>query len=95
MSLADSLKGFVEPPQPSAPRNAGEAKAATRPTGTNKKKREMGKHRDPAFGKLTVYVRETTRKDVAIKLLQEGKGRELSELVEQLLSDWTAKRLNG
>jgi hypothetical protein len=94
MSLAKSLGGFVPQPQPSAPQNAGEAKAAKRTTAP-KEKREMGKWRDPEFGKLTVYVRETTRKDVAIKLLQEGKGRELSELVEQLLNDWTAKRLDG
>jgi hypothetical protein len=93
MSLADSLKGFVETAKPSAPQNAGEAKAAKHPPVITEK-RAIGKHRDPDYGKLTVYVRETTRKDVAIKLLQEGQGRELSELVEQLLNDWTSRRPN-
>ena len=96
-SLAKSLGGYTAPeapaeqpatpPKPSAPHNAGEAKAA-KPN----KERAMGKSRNPDFQKLTVYIREKTRKAVAIQLLQEGQGREVSELVEDLLDGWTTKR---
>lgn len=50
--------------------------------------RKTGKSADPAFTKLTAYIRKDTHQAVKIRLLQEGQGREFSEIVQQLLEDW-------
>jgi hypothetical protein len=54
--------------------------------------RPSGKRSDPDFVQTTAYVRGDTYRDVRIALLQEGEGREYSELVEELLSEWLKKR---
>jgi hypothetical protein len=50
--------------------------------------RPKAKRSDPAFLGFTTYIRRDTHTKVKIALLQEGKGRELSELVEELLGKW-------
>ena len=50
--------------------------------------RPKAKRSDPAFIGFTTYIRKDTHLSVKIALLQEGKGREMSELVEELLSGW-------
>lgn len=54
----------------------------------NKRGRPPAKRSDPDFVGLTTYVRRDTHTRAKIALLQEGKSRELSELVEDLISDW-------
>ncbi len=51
--------------------------------------RPKAKRSDPDFLGFTTYIRRDTHTKVKIALLQEGKGRELSELVEELLGKWT------
>lgn len=55
---------------------------------SNKRGRPPAKRSDPDFVGLTTYVRKDTHTRAKIALLQEGKGRELSHLVEDLISDW-------
>jgi len=50
--------------------------------------RKLGKSADPAYVKLTTYIRKDTHQATKIRLLQEGQGREFSELVEELLAVW-------
>ena len=50
--------------------------------------RPTGKRSDPDFEQTTAYIRKETHRKVKIALLQEGEGREYSELVEDLLSEW-------
>ncbi len=50
--------------------------------------RPKAKRSDPDFLGFTTYIRRNTHTKVKIALLQEGKGRELSELVEELLGKW-------
>jgi hypothetical protein len=50
--------------------------------------RPRAKRSDPDFLGFTTYIRRDTHTKVKIALLQEGKGRELSELVEELLGKW-------
>lgn len=50
--------------------------------------RPSGKRSDPDYVGFTTYIRKDTHHDVKLALLQEKEGRELSELVEQLLADW-------
>lgn len=54
--------------------------------------RPKAKRSDPAFIGFTTYIRKDTHLKVKIALLQEGKGREMSELVEDLLSNWTKNK---
>lgn len=51
--------------------------------------RPPAKRSDPNFIGFTTYIRKDTHLKVKIALLQEAKGRELSELVEELLLKWT------
>ena len=54
---------------------------------------KVGKHRDPNFTKITAYIRETTRKAAARRLIEDG--RELSEIVEHLLDGWTSGSIDA
>jgi hypothetical protein len=46
----------------------------------------MAKSVDPDFLKFTTYIRKRTHRAVKVRLVEQG--RELSDLVEELLSDW-------
>lgn len=54
--------------------------------------RPTGKRSDPDYEQVTAYIRKNTHKDIKIALLQDGQGREFSELVEDLLSGWLKSR---
>lgn len=49
-----------------------------------------GKRGDPDYRQVSAYVRKDTHQKVKMALLEED--REFSELVEDLLRDWLAKR---
>ncbi len=66
-----------------APRRSA-AKASVAPKTT---RQTIGKHRDPDYERLNVYVRKTTRKAAARKWEDEGY-RDLSDLVEKLLAKY-------
>ena len=53
--------------------------------------RSRGKRSNPDFQQITAYIRKETHQKVKIALLQEGEGREFSELVEELLEEWLEK----
>lgn len=67
-----------------APHTSG----STLQTGNRKRGRPQAKRSDPNYLGFTTYIRRDTHLNAKIALLQEGKGRELSELVETLLTDW-------
>jgi hypothetical protein len=50
--------------------------------------RPTGKRTDPDYSQVTAYIRKSTHHGVKLRLLQEGQGREFSELVEELLAGW-------
>lgn len=50
--------------------------------------RPSGKRTDPDYAQVTAYIRKATHHAVKLRLLQEGQGREFSELVEDLLAVW-------
>lgn len=54
--------------------------------------RPTGKRSDPDYEQTTAYIRKDTHRHVKIALLEEGEGREYSELVEELLSKWLKSR---
>lgn len=47
-----------------------------------------GKRSNPAFEQVSVYIRKDTHREVKIALLREAGGRQFSELVEDLLTEW-------
>jgi hypothetical protein len=69
----------VPPPSPAPP----EAPRRGRPP---------GKRSDPAYSQVTAYIPEDLHRKVKIALLLEAEGREFSQLVEALLSDWLGLR---
>jgi hypothetical protein len=70
----------------------GSSKGSHGQPAKKKRGRPTGKRSDPDFTQTTAYIRADTYRDVRIALLQEGKGMEYSELVEEVLSDWLKKR---
>lgn len=60
-----------------------------------KRGRPQAKRSDPSYLGFTTYIRRDTHLNAKIALLQEGKGRELSELVETLLADWLKSKSNS
>ncbi len=51
-----------------------------------------GKRSDPDYMQISAYVRKQTHADAKIALLREGKRRELSELIEELIAEWLKAR---
>ena len=62
------------------------------PTKPRGRGRPRGKRSDPDFDQVTAYIRKHTHQGAKIALLQEGRGREFSELVEDLLAKWLQAR---
>jgi hypothetical protein len=54
--------------------------------------RRSGKRSDPDYEQITAYVRRETYRDVKIALLRDDKVADVSELLENLLSDWLKSR---
>lgn len=50
--------------------------------------RPNGKRSDPDYERMNLIVKKDTRRKVDMKLLQEGKSEDLSELVDRLLREW-------
>jgi hypothetical protein len=75
------------PTAPSRSRRAVEPPAEPRRRG-----RPRAKRSDPDFGQITAYIRKRTHRDVKLALLQDGEGKEFSELVEELLNSWLKRR---
>ena len=68
---------------------------ASNPTDTvdaTRRGRPNGKRSNPDYIGFTTYIRRETHTAVKIALLQEGEGRELSEIVEELLNTWLESR---
>jgi hypothetical protein len=88
--LLDAAKGRDEKPATSSKKRHGKARVST-----DEKRgpgRPPGKRSDPDFTQTTAYIRADTYKGVRIALLEEGEGREYSEIVEELLSKWLKSR---
>ena len=68
-----------------------EAEAAPRPVAA-KPGRPRAKRSDPNFVQTSPYIKKATLQAVKMQLLAEGQGREYSELVEELLSEWLNTR---
>jgi hypothetical protein len=91
-NASESKKSRSKSPTQAA---AGKSTSSARkepPVESKRRGRPRGKRSDPDFDQTTAYIRKDTYKAVRIALLEEGEGREYSELVEEVLSDWLKKR---
>jgi hypothetical protein len=54
-----------------------------------------GKRSDPAYSPTTFFVRKETKKKAARILMDDAHaGKDLSDLVEELLGEWVSKQAN-
>lgn len=67
---------------PSGPTQSGREAAGQKPDNS----RPLAKSADPAYMKFTTYIRKSTHLGVKTRLV--SKRKELSDLVEELLSNW-------
>src|SRR3954465_449905 len=75
------------PEAPNAPKPSQSPSAGHQPlTGHYR-----GKRSDPEWANITILMRRSIKRDVRRRLEDEGEGRDLSELVDQLLIDWLGK----
>lgn len=72
-----------QPATLTGPRTPSEATAQRRP---------VGKRSDPEFSPTTFFVRKKTKRKVTQLLLEEENGgKDLSDLVEELLATWLSE----
>jgi hypothetical protein len=50
-----------------------------------------GKRSDPEWANVTILMRRSIKRDVRRRLEDEGEGKDLSDLIDQLLLEWLGK----
>ncbi len=81
-SIASALTG-PPPPSPAPPVPASPGRKPGRPP---------GKRSDPGYVQVTAYIPSDLHHNIKLALLQDRKGQEFSELVEELLETWLRSR---
>src|SRR5437764_1261367 len=69
----------------------GEEQVTMQPTTITvepRRKRSPGKKNNPDFTQTTAYIRTRTYDEATKRLIDEGRKRDYSDLVEDLISDW-------
>lgn len=86
----------VAPPSPApeeTPQNNPLPSQPNQPPAAEKRRgRPTGKRSDGEHIQVTAYIRRETHHAVKVALLQGGKGKEFSELVQELLAKWLKSR---
>ncbi len=64
---------------------------------TKRPGRPPAKRTDPGYLQITAYIRRATHAEAKLKLLKErvknqGEGRDFSELIEDLVTDWLKRK---
>ena len=63
--------------------------------GAEPRRRKTGKRSDPAFRPTTFFVRKETKRKASRLLEDQEAGKDLSDLVEELLAKWVAENSNA
>jgi hypothetical protein len=71
-------------------RGRGASPTLSPPEGPKAPSRAVGKSADPTWTKITILMRRTHKRNVRHRLDEEGEGRDLSTLIDELLADWLA-----
>ena len=56
--------------------------------------KRTGKSSDPDYTQVLAYIRRATHKEVRKTLLDDETGKDFSDLMESLLSDWLSKQVD-
>ena len=56
--------------------------------------RKLAKSKDPNYVPLTVYVRKDVRNKVQILLMENGRGRDMSGVIDDLLEAWVTDQMS-
>jgi len=86
--FAGTLSRLRKPPK--APREAEAPQPPVRSVSTPG--RATGKRSDPEWGNITILMRKRVKRDVRRKLEDEDEGKDLSTLIDELLTEWLARR---
>ena len=81
------------PPEPVVAVHVAQPSAAEATPEKRRRGRPEGKRSDPSFTGTTFYVEKSVLLDAQVKLLQEGKTRDVSEVVNDLLKLWTSGKV--
>jgi hypothetical protein len=78
-------------------RKAPESKEGEAPTQISDQshqtsQRPSGKRSDPAWSPITILMRKSVKRAVRRRLEDEEQGRDLSTLIDSLLSDWLSRQ---
>jgi hypothetical protein len=92
--MAEREEASADEPEVSPPAIAPAVAPHARPIATAPRSigRPPGKRSDPAWKPRTILMRTKTHRRVSGLLLEQDDGPDLSELVDQLLTEWLAKR---
>jgi hypothetical protein len=74
---------------------AGASPSAKVEEGPAQRTRKIGKRSDPAFRATTFFVRKETQRKASRLLEDQDVGKDLSDLVEELLATWIAEHSNA
>ncbi|MEW6735678.1 MAG: hypothetical protein AB1489_30585 [Acidobacteriota bacterium] len=79
---------LLPPEQAQEVLNEGDNISISETVKVSSKKRSLAKRNDPNYVSFTTYIKRENHIAAKIALLQEGRGRELSELVDDLIAEW-------
>ena len=72
----------------------GESQIQTSDQPRQTSQRSSGKRSDPAWSPITILMRKSVKRNVRRRLEDEEQGRDLSTLIDELLTDWLTKGNN-
>jgi hypothetical protein len=49
---------------------------------------KVGKRSNTDYIQITAYIRSVTHKNTKIALIEQGSGRDMGDLIDELLSEW-------
>lgn len=75
---------------PASPRESNESAEPAEPA--RPARANAGKSSNPAYKQISAYVRKETHRAALRRLLDEDGGRDLSDVIEELLAGWAAGR---
>jgi hypothetical protein len=92
-ALARLKQPAAEPPpeEPAIPERPSTPPSAAGMTGGGKGRPATGKRSDPEWNRYTVLLRKVTHKQASRRLQDLDTGQDLSELVDELLTEWLAR----
>ena len=90
--FADILNAANQPEEPAAEPLPAPAAIEEPPPAPKQGRRKSGKRSDPDYTPVTIYLKKDTYTQVQMRMLEQGRRREVSDLVQDLLAQWLESR---